>query len=107
MSNSVIDEDGDKVWTNDEGLFHRLDGPAIEYANGDKSWYFEGKLHRLNGPAIEYANGDKSWYFEEKRHRIDGPAVEHADGCIEFWENGIQKFPRYRSIDSEFEVSCE
>ena len=84
MSNSVIDEDGDKVWTNDEGLFHRLDGPAIEYANGDKSWY-----------------------FEEKRHRIDGPAVEHADGCIEFWENGIQKFPRYRSIDSEFEVSCE
>ena len=23
---------------------HREDGPAIEYANGDKYWYFNGKL---------------------------------------------------------------
>jgi hypothetical protein len=29
------------------------------YDNGDKCWYLNGKLHRTDGPAIEYANGDK------------------------------------------------
>ena len=75
--------------------------------NGDKFWYVDGKLHRLDGPAAEYANGDKFWHFDGKLHRLDGPAIEYADGRVEFWENGIQKFPRFRSIDSEFEVSCE
>ena len=48
-----------KVWYNDRGQFHRVDGPAIEYANGTKSWYLNGKLHREDGPAIEWADGDK------------------------------------------------
>jgi ADP-heptose:LPS heptosyltransferase len=26
-------------------LLHRLDGPACEYANGDKRWYIDGKLY--------------------------------------------------------------
>lgn len=26
-----------------------------------------GKLHRTNGPAIEWANGDKEWWIEERR----------------------------------------
>ena len=30
-------------WYNDKEKLHRLDGPAIEYANGDKSWYMNGK----------------------------------------------------------------
>ena len=42
---------------------HRKDGPAIEWANGDKSWYLNGKCHREDGPAIEYANGTKAWYL--------------------------------------------
>jgi hypothetical protein len=46
---------------------HRIDGPAVEYANGDKSWYVDGKLHRIDGPAIEYLNGeDKHWYVDGK-----------------------------------------
>ena len=27
-----------------------------------KDWAQDGNLHRVDGPAIEYANGDKSWY---------------------------------------------
>ena len=45
------------------GLLHRKDGPALEYANGDKLWYLNGLLHRENGPAVEYANGVKEWYL--------------------------------------------
>jgi len=29
-------------------------------------WYKEGKCHRLDGPAIEYVNGFKSWYILNK-----------------------------------------
>jgi len=67
---------------------HRLDGPAIEYANGTKYWYNEGKLHREDGPACEYADGDKEWYKEDKRHREDGPAIEYANGDKEWYNEG-------------------
>ena len=29
-------------WRNAEGKFHCTDGPAIEYANGDKEWFLNG-----------------------------------------------------------------
>ena len=59
-----------------ERKLHREDGPAREWANGDKVWYLNGKLHREDGPAREYADGTKSWYLngkevteeEHKRH---------------------------------------
>ncbi len=54
-------------WHNDKDQLHRLDGPAVEYANGDKAWLVESKYHRLDGPAIEWANGYKSWYVDGKK----------------------------------------
>ena len=45
------------------GILHREDGPAVEYADGSKYWVLNGKLHREDGPAIEYVNGDKEWYL--------------------------------------------
>ena len=48
------------------GKYHREDGPALEYANGDKYWYKNGKFHREDGPACEYASGSKYWYLEGK-----------------------------------------
>ena len=41
-------------YRNEQGLFHREDGPAIEYTDGAKEWQQYGKLHRLDGPAIDY-----------------------------------------------------
>ena len=53
----------------------------IEYTvkvndEGSKFWHLNGKLHREDGPAIEFANGDKwclneespyvRWYFKGK-----------------------------------------
>jgi hypothetical protein len=38
--------------------------PAMEEDTfGNKFWYLKGKLHREDGPAIEYADGDKSWWL--------------------------------------------
>ncbi len=43
------------------GELHRVNGPAIEWADGTKSWWLNGKLHRTDGPAIEWADGDREW----------------------------------------------
>jgi len=36
--------------------------------DNDKSWYQNGNRHREDGPAIEYANGDKEWWFNHKHY---------------------------------------
>lgn len=28
-----------------------------------KFWFKNSKRHRINGPAVEYLNGDKLWYI--------------------------------------------
>ena len=71
---------------------HRLDGPAVECANGTKFWYQNSKFHRLDGPAVEYADGDNFWYQNDICHRLDGPAVEYADGDNFWYQNN--KFHR-------------
>lgn len=63
-----------------ESELHREDGPAVEWANGDKVWWINDKRHRLDGPAIEWASGHKEWWINNKLHREDGPAIEYADG---------------------------
>lgn len=81
--------DGTKSWYVN-GLFHRTDGgPAIEYEDGTKSWYVNGKRHRLDGPAIEWSDGTKSWYVDGKLHRTDGPAVEWPDGTKYWYIDGV------------------
>ena len=62
-----IDNDGTIEYTLN-GQLHRTDGPAIEWFNGDKSWYINGQYHRLDGPAIEWADGYKFWYINDKNY---------------------------------------
>ncbi len=33
---------------------------------GTKYWFKNGKLHREDGPACEYTDGSKYWWFEDK-----------------------------------------
>jgi hypothetical protein len=82
-----IHESGTKRWRNSKGEYHRTDGPAIEWVDGDKEWYANGERHRLNGPAIEFENGNKEWWLNGILHRINGPAVEWADGEKVWWVN--------------------
>ena len=84
----TVDKDKTTRWYNDKEQLHRLDGPAVEHANGHKAWWVEGKLHRLDGPAVEFANGGKEWWVEDKLHRLDGPAVEYASGGKSWYVEG-------------------
>ena len=61
----TVDEYGNTFWRLN-GLLHREDGPACEYADGAKCWYQNGKRHREDGPACEYVDGCKSWFLNGK-----------------------------------------
>jgi len=64
---------GNVFYFNAKGQAHRLDGPAVIWANGDKVWCIHGRCHRLNGPAVEYSKGDKAWYLINKIY----PKMDH------------------------------
>ena len=49
-------------------IYHREDGPAIEWHDGTKWWYQNGRRHRTDGPAIEYENGGKEYYLNGKHY---------------------------------------
>jgi len=86
-----IDEVGSKFYYKDKKMtkLHREDGPAVEYASGDKLWYINDKCHREDGPAIERANGNKVWYINDEIHREDGPAIENASGTRAWFVNNV------------------
>ncbi len=86
-----VTETGNRIWENAEGYYHRDDGPAIEYANGNKSWYKNGQLHRDDGPSL-IEKERKIWHQNGERHRLDGPAAEYANGDKEWFVNGKQLF---------------
>jgi len=86
------------------GKYHRENGPAVEYPNGDKSWYINGKLHREDGPAVEWSNGTKYWYLNDKLHRENGPAVEKANGSKYWYKDGElhrEDGPAYEGANGE------
>lgn len=63
----------------ENGKYHREDGPAVTKHGGEQRWYRHGKLHRDGGPALisPIEGTDKmfeEWYQNGKIHREDGPA---------------------------------
>jgi hypothetical protein len=68
----TMDKDGDKFWQLPCGKFHREDGPAAEWADGDNYWWFMDEIHRTDGPAIEKANGSKEWWLHGLSYTFNG-----------------------------------
>lgn len=62
-----IDSNGTK-WYYNNHILSRLDGPAVEYMNGEYSWYKEGNLHRIGGPAFyDLKNNYYEWWLNHKQ----------------------------------------
>jgi len=82
----IVNERGTYWYKLGTNQLHRTDGPAIERADGSKSWWLNDKLHREDAPAIENADGSKFWYlhgknlteaeFNQKMNSCDGKTVE-------------------------------
>jgi hypothetical protein len=94
----------DQVWL-ENGVPHRVDGPAIIRENGDEEYYIHGLLHNENGPALcgtqLFERNDGMLYkrihleynINGKLHRNDGgPSSEFIDGEGEtqkWFEHGV------------------
>ena len=65
MTNPIIYYGYSKLWYNSKNQYHRDNGPACDWDNGQKEWYQNGKRHREDGPAIEMPDGGKYWYINE------------------------------------------
>ena len=82
-----VNKFGTRRYYNSAGELHRDNGPAVEYADGDKFWFQNGQRHRTDGPVIERGNGTKEWFQSGQRHRTDGPAIEYSDGDKSWYIN--------------------
>jgi hypothetical protein len=49
----------------------------IYYYKYMTKWIVNGKLHREDGPAIEYSDGRKKWYYNGKLYKI-----QYSDGKV-------------------------
>ena len=80
-------------YRNEKGQLHRLDGPAVIWADGTKEWWVNGLRHRLDGPAYIGPDGFQAWFQNNKKHRLDGPAIISPDGR-EKWLINDKQIPR-------------
>jgi hypothetical protein len=55
-SNPEITPGGHQYWFNSNRKFHREDGPAIIYADGELRWYINSALYNDNKSYQEAAN---------------------------------------------------
>ena len=98
--NFVYGEWHEKLWYDLNSKYHRLNGPAIECANGSKQWFIDGKKYTEeefnkkinlvpdNIMKID-ADGTKRYYNKDGQlHREDGPAIESPNGNKEWYQNG-------------------
>ena len=58
-----------KCWRDKRGSYHRLNGPAIIYNDGDTTWFRHGLRHRDDGPALVWTvENREEWYRDGERY---------------------------------------
>lgn len=62
-SNKTSDEDDNYGSNLTIGPIQIIDPTCLKCYNGDEYWYKNGMRHREDGPAIEWADGTKFWYY--------------------------------------------
>ena len=61
---------GTKIWKNENGEKHRVNGPAVLDERGNEYWYRNGDRHRDDDlPAIVIPDRRLEWFFSGKQHR--------------------------------------
>jgi hypothetical protein len=77
-----------QIWVDDQGRYHREDGPAIINKDGSMEWHLHGEWHREDGPAV-MTIGWSGWFKNGRYHREDGPAfISHATNQESYFLDG-------------------
>jgi hypothetical protein len=90
---AIIFTNGSVIYMHN-GYVHRKGAEAVKTYNGDTAheiWAENGLLHRIGGPAVQGGVGYKIVYAERGLpHRLDGPATIDSDGCTKYYIKGVQ-----------------
>ena len=54
-------------YQNQDGQYHRTNGPAVIWPDGLQAWYRNGLLHREDGPALANVHGICYWYRDGQK----------------------------------------
>lgn len=54
----------------------------LNTANNGFLYRLDGNWHRTNGPARVWSNGDGDWYLNNRAHRYYGPQSHNTDWWI-------------------------
>ena len=57
---SYVDREGNITWYNDAGEWHREDGPACIFSNGELEWWLNGDIFQFAEWLIELNKPDES-----------------------------------------------
>jgi hypothetical protein len=65
-----INRYGTKRWYNEEGKYHRIDGPAIEWSDGYKEWWVNGVRYTEEefNELVKMSNSNYAVYKYKCRH---------------------------------------
>jgi hypothetical protein len=81
-------------------MYHREDGPAFEYKDGGKEWYYKNKRHRLDGPAVMQYSIEKYYIYGEF----------YGDFLYQYWQDASIEIARLKGFKfykySTFEINC-
>ena len=65
--------------------------------NGDKFWYYNGKLSRIEGPAVELANGSSAWFWEGEKIKCSSQqefdkaiAIKKQAAAKKYWDIKVE-----------------
>ena len=73
MAKRRYNRDGWIQWIDDEGLLHRVDGPAWVWPDGTQYWFNHDRDHFVHGPSDLYADGRLAWYEDGEYLRERDP----------------------------------
>lgn len=65
MNELIITQDGTTIFQLN-GVPHRNELPAMQYADGTLKYYVSGSLHNMNGPAVWRYGEDVTWAYNGK-----------------------------------------
>jgi hypothetical protein len=84
-----IQEGKSQRWFDEQGLLHRENGPAVEYADGGGEWWIHGHRQTKNGQStIVTPCGTQIWVIDDQLHRDQEPAIIGVANRQEWWVHG-------------------
>lgn len=78
------------------------------WQNGDIEWFQNGKWHRLDGPALEYTDGTKSYWIEGVKYSYEDwkrklPMVMFMQDVNRVMSYYVKNFKKIKELDLKYQ----